>query len=69
VWTAKTFVDLDTAEFTYFGVMSIKAYHYIMHCPSVFCRVVALPANLDFMTFNHRGKLFAPELEAKFTKS
>ncbi|KAH9565098.1 hypothetical protein CY35_04G059500 [Sphagnum magellanicum] len=32
-------------------------------------RVVALPANLDFMTFNHRGKLFAPELEAKFTKS
>lgn len=40
-----------------------------MHCLSVFCRVVALPANLDFMTFNHRGKLFAPELEAKFTKS
>ncbi|CAM6117340.1 unnamed protein product [Calypogeia fissa] len=29
-------------------------------------RVVALPANLDFMMFNHRGKLFPPALESKF---
>lgn len=31
-------------------------------------RVTMLCANLDFMTFNHRGKLFEPEVgEAKFS--
>ncbi|CAN4121509.1 unnamed protein product [Withania somnifera] len=28
-------------------------------------RVVALPANLDFMIFNHRGKIFPLETELK----
>jgi len=32
-------------------------------------RVVALPANLDFMIFNHRGKVFPPKLEPKFMTS
>lgn len=32
------------------------------------CRVTMLPANLDFMIFNHRGKHFLPELvDAKFS--
>ncbi|BBN08454.1 membrane magnesium transporter 1 [Marchantia polymorpha subsp. ruderalis] len=29
-------------------------------------RVVMLHSNLDFMVFNHRGKLFPPALEVKF---
>ncbi|CAM6125641.1 unnamed protein product [Calypogeia fissa] len=29
-------------------------------------RVVSLPANLGFMLFNHRGKLFPPALKSKF---
>ncbi|KAK9288379.1 hypothetical protein L1049_016833 [Liquidambar formosana] len=28
-------------------------------------RIVSLPANLDFMIFNHRGKLFPPEMNLK----
>ncbi|XP_023005713.1 membrane magnesium transporter [Cucurbita maxima] len=28
-------------------------------------RIVSLPANLDFMVFNHRGKLFSQQLDLK----
>ncbi|BAT85731.1 membrane magnesium transporter [Vigna umbellata] len=28
-------------------------------------RIVSLPANLDFMIFNHRGKVFPVELDVK----
>ncbi|KAF5475824.1 hypothetical protein F2P56_007590, partial [Juglans regia] len=28
-------------------------------------RIVSLPANLDFMSFNHRGKVFPKELDVK----
>ncbi|KAL6133429.1 hypothetical protein ACLB2K_065664 [Fragaria x ananassa] len=28
-------------------------------------RIVALPANLDFMVFNHRGKVFPVEMDLK----
>ncbi|KAK9289811.1 hypothetical protein L1049_007971 [Liquidambar formosana] len=28
-------------------------------------RIVSLPANLDFMIFNHRGKVFPPEMNLK----
>ncbi|GAV69635.1 MMgT domain-containing protein [Cephalotus follicularis] len=28
-------------------------------------RIVSLPANLDFMIFNHRGKVFASEMDMK----
>ena len=29
------------------------------------CRIVSLPANLDFMIFNHRGKAFPVEMDLK----
>ncbi|KAL2630026.1 hypothetical protein R1flu_014712 [Riccia fluitans] len=29
-------------------------------------RVVTLHANLDFMVFNHRGRVFPPKLEVQF---
>ena len=29
------------------------------------CRMVSLPANLDFMIFNHRGKVFPLEMDLK----
>jgi hypothetical protein len=29
------------------------------------CRIVSLPANLDFMIFNHRGKVFPLEMDLK----
>ncbi|XP_043702984.1 membrane magnesium transporter [Telopea speciosissima] len=28
-------------------------------------RIVSLPDNLDFMVFNHRGKVFPPEMDMK----
>ncbi|KAF7804431.1 membrane magnesium transporter [Senna tora] len=28
-------------------------------------RIVSLPANLDFMIFNHRGKIFPAEMDVK----
>lgn len=29
------------------------------------CRIVSLPDNLDFMSFNHRGKVFPMEMDVK----
>ena len=29
------------------------------------CRIVSLPANSDFMIFNHRGKVFPLEMDVK----
>ncbi|KAA8518723.1 hypothetical protein F0562_016503 [Nyssa sinensis] len=31
-------------------------------------RIVSLPANLDFMIFNHRGKAFPSEIKMKLMK-
>ncbi|KAG5243335.1 membrane magnesium transporter [Salix suchowensis] len=31
-------------------------------------RMVSLPDNLDFMIFNHRGKVFAPEVNMKLKR-
>ncbi|XP_061345799.1 membrane magnesium transporter-like [Gastrolobium bilobum] len=31
-------------------------------------RIVSLPANLDFMIFNHRGKVFPVEMDVKLRR-
>ncbi|KAG6383950.1 hypothetical protein SASPL_156263 [Salvia splendens] len=40
----------------------LQATNFRSFCPS---RVVALPSNLDFMIFNHRGKAFSMGIDMK----
>ncbi|CAL9748963.1 unnamed protein product [Musa acuminata subsp. burmannicoides] len=42
--------------------------HLVEAVLNVNCRIVSLPTNLDFMIFNHRGKVFPCNAEYKLKK-
>ncbi|KAF8403107.1 hypothetical protein HHK36_011201 [Tetracentron sinense] len=47
------------------AALSVPGEFLSIHPDSEENRIVSLPANLDFMIFNHRGKLFPSEKDMK----
>lgn len=52
-------------SFCMWAALSVQGKFLSIHPDSDENRVVSLPANLDFMIFNHRGKLFSSQSDMK----
>ncbi|XP_062178106.1 membrane magnesium transporter-like [Alnus glutinosa] len=51
--------------FYVWAALSVPGKFLSVHPHSEENRIVSLPANLDFMIFNHRGKVFPLEMDLK----
>ncbi|KAJ4980933.1 hypothetical protein NE237_031770 [Protea cynaroides] len=51
--------------FSMFAALSVPGKFLSVLPDSEENRIVSLPDNLDFMVFNHRGKVFPPEMDMK----
>ncbi|KAJ7972364.1 membrane magnesium transporter [Quillaja saponaria] len=51
--------------FSMWAALTVPGKFLSIHPDSEENRIVSLPTNLDFMIFNHRGKVFPLELNAK----
>ncbi|XP_054802760.1 membrane magnesium transporter [Prosopis cineraria] len=47
------------------AALAVPGMFLSIHPDSEENRIVSLPANLDFMIFNHRGKVFPVEMDVK----
>ncbi|KAI4349123.1 hypothetical protein L6164_009759 [Bauhinia variegata] len=50
------------------AALTVPGKYLSIHPDSEENRIVSLPANLDFMIFNHRGKVWPVEMEAKLIR-
>ncbi|XP_057984298.1 membrane magnesium transporter [Malania oleifera] len=51
--------------FCMWAALTVPGKFLSIHPDSEENRIVSLPANLDFITFNHRGKVFPSEINMK----
>lgn len=51
--------------FCIWAALTVPGKFLSIHPDSEENRIVSLPANLDFMTFNHRGRVFPLEMDMK----
>ncbi|XP_027352346.1 membrane magnesium transporter-like [Abrus precatorius] len=49
----------------FWAALTVPGKFLSIHPHSEENRIVSLPANLDFMIFNHRGKVFPVEMDVK----
>ncbi|TKY62131.1 Membrane magnesium transporter [Spatholobus suberectus] len=49
----------------FWAALTVPGKFLSIHPHSEDNRIVSLPANLDFMIFNHRGKVFPVEMDVK----
>ncbi|KDP29151.1 hypothetical protein JCGZ_16540 [Jatropha curcas] len=51
--------------FCFWAALTVPGKFRSIHPYSDENRIVSLPANMDFMVFNHRGKVFPSEMDMK----
>ncbi|XP_027367219.1 membrane magnesium transporter-like [Abrus precatorius] len=51
--------------FCMWAALTVPGKLFSIHPDSEENRIVSLPANVDFMIFNHRGKVFPVEMDVK----
>ncbi|KAJ8899768.1 hypothetical protein K2173_019468 [Erythroxylum novogranatense] len=54
--------------FCIWAALTVPGKFLSIHPQSEENRIVSLPDNVDFMMFNHRGKLFSSELDLKLKR-